>query len=269
MSGFSRKENTFVKICWYIYSFALSRRYKIVIKGIELLEAPGGKIMFPNHQSHVDPQIMAIQTFKYSGITPVVADRFFKIPVIKFFLRKWEAVKVSDLKSNRDMNILQRMNKEIHEAAKRGKAVIIYPSGQLTDQGIERVYNKQGAYSLMADLPDNVKVLGVRISGLWGSIWSKAWEGKQPPFLPTYIKAIGIWFANLIFFAPKRTVTIEFVDITKEAKEQAKNDRKTFNAFLENFYNVNGMQEPVYIKHFFFAPRSKRKLPENLRKKTE
>src|SRR5258708_3927007 len=169
MLGFKRKENSIVIICWHAYHFILSRRYKIVIKGIELLEAPGGKIMFPNHQSHVDPQIMAIQTFKYSGITPVVAERFFKIPVIKFFLRKWEAVKVSDLKSNRDTNILQRMNKEIHEAARRGKAVIIYPSGQLTDQGIERVYNKQGAYSLMTDLPDDIKVLVVRIHGLWGS----------------------------------------------------------------------------------------------------
>ena len=66
-------------------------------------------------------------------------------------------------------------------------------------------------------------------------------------------------FANLIFFLPKRDVTYEFVDITEMTKEFAKEDRKTFNDYLENFYNANGIEEVKFIRHFFFLPLKKPK----------
>ena len=100
-------------------------------------------------------------------------------------------------------------------------------------------------------------------------MFSQAWDGTRPAFLPAYLKAIFYFFTNLIFFCPKRDVTLEFVDITEEAKKQSLNDRRTFNNFLEEFYNYNGIQEPAYIKHFFFFPKSKRKLPESIAKKDD
>ncbi len=263
----SQESNLTIKICWYFYRFILSRRYTTIIKNVELLNTESGKLILPNHQSHIDPQIMALETYKYGGVVPVVAERFFKIPVIRYFLKEWGAVKVSDLKAgNRDTKILQKITTQVAEALKDGKNVIIYQSGQLTDQGIEKIYNKQGAFAIVAELPENVQVLGVRINGLWGSVFSKAWKGKQPNFLLTFLKAIFLLSANFIFFSPKRIVTLEFVDITAEAKEHSKIDRKTFNTFLENFYNKNGREEATYVRHFFYLPKSKRKLPENLRK---
>ena len=266
----AEKKNLTITICWYFYQFILSRRYTVVIKGVELLKTDCGKLILPNHQSHLDPQIMALETYKFGGVVPVVAERFFKIPVISYFLREWGAVSVSDISGgNRDVNLLQRITTQVRAALDQGKNVIIYPSGQLTDQGIEKIYNKQGAHALVSDLPENVQVLGVRINGLWGSIWSKAWEGKQPNFLMTYLKAILLLTSNLIFFSPKRVVTLEFVDITAEAVEQSKKDRRTFNAFLENFYNKNGEEPATYVRHHFYLPKSKRTLPENLKRKVE
>ena len=242
------------------------------MKGTDLLQKKGGKLVLPNHQSHVDPQIIAVQLFKYTPIVPVVNANFFKIPVIKFFLRKWGAIPVAQLKKgSRDSNVLKNIFAGTNKALDEGKCVIIYPSGQLQSVGIEQVKNKQSAHVVVSNLSDDseTRILGTRISGLWGSSFSQAWKGRRPKFLPTFLKGIGFWFANLIFLVPKRQVEIEIIDITDEAKLQSKNDRRAFNAYLDTFYNINGFEEPSFIKHFFFLPKSKRKLPANVLKKTK
>lgn len=253
-----------------VYTFILSRRYRVKIKGVELLQKKGGKLILPNHQSHIDPQIIGTLFYKYTEIVPVVNESFFKIPFVSFFLKRWGAIPVAEFKKgNRDPHVMNTIFAGVNTALEEGKSVIIYPSGQLQELGIEKIKNKQSAHVVVSNLSDEstTRILGVRISGLWGSTFSKAWTGKQPPFLPVFIKGIGYFFANLIFLSPKRDVHFEIIDITDEAKQQSKNDRRTFNTYLEQFYNVNGIEEPSYIKHFFFAPTSKRKLPERIIKK--
>lgn len=248
-----------------LYKFILSRRYKVKISGLELLQKPGAKLVLPNHQSHVDPQIIAIECYKYSDLVPVVSERFFKIPIVKFFLRKWNAVSVSDFRAgNRDPNVLKNIFSKVIVALENGKTVIIYPSGQLQETGIEKIKNKQAAYVIVSDMPESTRILGLRIRGLWGSTFSTAWNGTKPPFLKVFLIGIFYFFANLIFLVPKRTVTLDFVDITEEAKAQSKKDRASFNTYLEEFYNYDGLQQPYYVKHFFFLPKSKRKPPKNL-----
>lgn len=247
------------------YTFVLSRRYRVSIKGLDLLQKEGGKLVLPNHQSHMDPQLVALECYKYSDIVPVVNEKFFRIPVIKFFLRKFEAVSVSDFKSgNRDPHVLKNIFSKVIAALEKGKTVVIYPSGQLQETGLEKIKNKQSAYAVVKDLPDDTRILGLRITGLWGSTFSWAWTGKKPSFLLAYFSGIFIFFANLIFLCPKRNVTFEFIDITDEAKKMSTEDRRTFNTYLEEFYNKDGHQKPVYVRHFFFLPRMKNKLPKAL-----
>ena len=68
---------------------------------------------------------------------------------------------------------------------------------------------------------------------------------------------------------PQTEPAEKIVDITEEAIRQSKNGRRQFNAYLESFYNANGIEEPTYVRHFFFWPKSKRKLPENIVKAYE
>lgn len=247
------------------YKFVLSRRYRVKISGLELLQKEGGKLILPNHQSHVDPQIIAVECYKYSEVVPVVNERFFRIPVIRFFLRKWGAVSVSDFKSgNRDPHVLKNIFAKVIVALKDGKTVIIYPSGQLQETGLEKINNKQSAYAIVRELPEETTILGLRIKGLWGSSFSWAWKGTRPIFLALYLKGIFYFFANLIFFCPKRSVSLEFFDITEDAKKESLGGRHSFNLFLEKFYNQDGSQQALFIKHFFFFPKSRRKLPENI-----
>lgn len=254
-----------MKVMISFFSFVLSRRYKIKVKGEDLLHEPGAKLLLQNHQSHIDPQLLGVYVALRSDLVPVISEKFLRIPIIGSILRSLDAVAVSDLKhGNRDPNVLKNIQSKIKEALEKGKSVLIAPSGTVAQAPIERIKNKQSAHALVSDLPDGVKVIGVRINGLWGSMWSVAWMGKRPDFLRTLLKGIFYILANLIYFLPKRQVTFEFVDITEEAKLQAKSDRKTFNSYLEEFYNVYGPEEVTYIKHFFYFPKMKREYPPNL-----
>jgi long-chain-fatty-acid--[acyl-carrier-protein] ligase len=248
-----------------VFSFVLSRRYIINVKGVNHLHDAGAKFILQNHQSHIDPQLLGVFVAQHCNFVPVISEKFLRIPVIGFILRTWDAVAVSDLKhGNRDRHVLTKMFSKIMDALRQGKSVLIAPSGQITDTPVERIKNKQSAHAMVSSLPDNARVIGVRVGGLWGSMWSVAWMGKKPNFLYTLLKGIFYLFANLIFFVPKRRVTFEFVDITEEAKLQAKSDRRTFNNYLDGFYNVNGAEEVTYIKHFFYFPKMRRKYPKNL-----
>ncbi|RLD56407.1 MAG: hypothetical protein DRJ05_11350 [Bacteroidetes bacterium] len=240
------------------YKLILSSRYKVIIKGEDVLLTDSPKLVLPNHVSHVDPQIISIYLYEYTDFVPVVAEGFFKIPVIKYFLRKLDAVKVT--KSKRDVDLLNRINTQIIDAIKKGKSALIFPAGQLSFDGIERIKNKQGAFSIANQLPESTRIVGVRISGLYGSMWSTAWNGKRPEFFSTYLLGIVYFFANLIVFCPRRTITLEFVDITKEAKEKVRTGRQAFNDYLEVFFNLNGPEKAVFIRHLFYFPKIKNKV---------
>ena len=261
----NNKPSLFIKAMLSFFSFMLAKRYKIKVKGENLLNEPGAKLLLQSHQSHIDPQILGVFIAKRNGLVPVISEKFLRIPILGAILRLFNAVSVSDLKhGNRDPNVLKNIFSEIMVALKNGKSVLIAPSGQIAHEPFERIKNKQSAYVLVSNLPDHVKVIGVRVNGLWGSMWSVAWMGKRPKFLPTFLKGIFYIIANLIFFLPKREITFEFVDITETAKMESQSDRKSFNNYLEEFYNVYGAEKVTYIKHFFYFPKMKRKYPTNL-----
>ena len=243
-----------------VFKFFLTRRYRIKIKGGELLNQTGAKLVLPNHPAQIDAQILVPITNKHWDIVPVVSARFLKIPFVSYILKGMNAVPVSDLsRGSRNNNVLNDILVGTTDALKKDRSVILYPAGSIKMQAKERIINKKSTYSVLQILPENASVIGVRITGLWGSMWSVAWQGKKPKFGPTFLKSVFYIFANLIFFLPKRQVTYEFVDITDEIKQYAKQDLKTFNDYLENFYNADGPEDVKFIRHFFFLPLMKPK----------
>ncbi|NTW32953.1 MAG: 1-acyl-sn-glycerol-3-phosphate acyltransferase [Bacteroidetes bacterium] len=252
-----------MKLIIIIFRFFLSRRYKVEIKGSEILKSKSAKFILPNHQAVVDPQLVFAYVSKFCTVVPVITEGYFKNPLLRIILKTIKAVPVSDLAAgNRDINVLNTIFTNVTNALKNGRNVLLYPSGQIAGQGYEKIFNKQSAWAIVFNLHDNTQVIGVRISGLWGSIWSKAWMGKSPDFFKTFLKSVFYIFANLLFFVPKRKVVIEFFDITAEAKIKSEESRSAFNLFLEKFYNINGVEEAKYLKHFFYVPSLKRNLPD-------
>jgi 1-acyl-sn-glycerol-3-phosphate acyltransferase len=244
-----------MKLFTKIYYFFLTRRYKVTIKGQEILNEDGPKLILPNHPAYVDAQLLGSLTSQYWKIAPVVSEKFVNMPIVGFFLRKSGAVPVSDLKyGNRDPHVLDKIVKNVGKAFENGRSAIVYPAGQIKRAAHEKINNKQTAFNLVSNFPSNVPVIGVRITGLWGSMWSTHETGVPPKFWKTFAKSTLIIFGNLVFFCPKRKVSIEFVDITVQARECATGDRKSFNTFLEGFYNVDGAEKVINRKRFFFMP---------------
>jgi len=248
-----------------ILRFFLSLRYTIEIKGLEVLEHKGANLILPNHQALVDPQILVTQLWEKVPIVPVVTEGMYNIPLLKTVFKKLEAVSVSDLSAgSKDTDVLKNITTQINCSLKTGHTVLLYPGGQLCGQGYEKIFNKKSAHSSVSELPQDTRVIGIRIHGLWGSMWSRAWIGKTPNLITTYLKALGYVLANLIFFCPRRKVYIEIEDITDYAKELALKDKKTFNDGLEKFYNKYGEEPVLFLKHYFFAPQLKRDLPAHI-----
>jgi long-chain-fatty-acid--[acyl-carrier-protein] ligase len=78
-------------------------------------------------------------------------------------------------------------------------------------------------------------VVMIRITGLWGSSFSKAFEGKMPNPFSQLKKTLLMILQNGIFFLPKREVSIELEFLSKDLSHfEKKND---LNQFLENWFN--------------------------------
>ena len=236
----------------------ISLRYKVTIKGTEVLRNTAPVLILPNHPALIDPVLLISQIYRYSLAIPVISSTYYDIPLLRSIFSGWGAVRVSNLEAgSRNINVLNEITRSVLKAFRRGRSVVLYPSGQLAGQGYEKILNKKSAQKIVNKIPDDVSVIGVRMTGLWGSMWSKARTGKTPNFFVQLLKAIFYIFANLIFFLPRRKVTIEMEDLTLQAKTNAQLGIKPFNLFLENYYNFHGEENPNFLSNFFYRDNKK------------
>jgi long-chain-fatty-acid--[acyl-carrier-protein] ligase len=124
-----------------------------------------------------------------------------------------------------------------------GGNVIFYPSGHIWTEPKEEIGTRQLAYNICRAIGEagesmrNVQVIGVRTSGLWGSIWSRKGRKTSPAFVPTLVKSVLLW----LFWSPfvsRRRVNMHIENLTGRVKEWAQGTRLEFNAKLEEWYNV-------------------------------
>jgi len=264
-----KKTGSFIVLLSKILAFKirllLRFRYRISIKGSEVLQNNSPILFLPNHQALIDPFILLSQIYRFSTVTPVVSEKYFNIPIAKWYFKQLGAVPVSDLeKGSRDIQVLKSITRSVYKGFRRNNNIVIYPSGQIAGQGYEKIFNKKSVYHIVSTIPDDVQIVGVRITGLWGSMFSKAKTGKSPDFFIQILKGIFYVLANLLFFLPKRTVSIEFEDLTSVAKEKVILGQKPFNTFLEDFYNLYGEEPALFLKHIFYLPQSKRNLAQKI-----
>ena len=230
----------------------LKLRYKVSLKGTDILKKEHSLLLLPNHQALVDPIILIANIYPYVMVSPAVTSGFYDFFLFKPFLKYLGAIRVSDLQNgSRNVNVLKDISRAIIKGLRREKSVVLYPSGQISNGGQERIANKKSAQKVVSKLPGNAKVIGVRINGLWGSMWSKAKTGKSPDFFLQLLKGVFYVLINFLFFLPKREVSIEFVDLTSEALVHSREDRKHFNSFIEQFYNQQLSEEPLWVSYTF------------------
>lgn len=224
----------------------LARRYDVEVDGDGLPDgARAGAstapalLVLPNHPAMVDPMLVGA-AFWRTPLKPLVDEAFFRAGfVAPRALRTLGAVPVPDLRAHRSKagaSIARGLNDIVVLALERGDNVVFYPSGHIYTENRESIGTRQLAYNVVRALPPNVRVIGVRTTGLWGSIWSRAGRTSSPKFVPTLVKSVLLWFFYAPF-APRRKVWMHVEDLTDAARDWAGGTRLEFNRELEAWYN--------------------------------
>ena len=221
--------------------WVFARRYKVEVDGRQAVPQDRPILVLPNHPAMVDPMLVGV-TFWKTPLKPLSDELFFHTGIVApRVLKTLGAVAVPDLRRHRTAKgatIARGLGDIVKSTLKSGGNVIFYPSGHIqTEREHEDIGTRQLAYNICGDLPEGVRVIGVRTRGLWGSIWSRAGRKDSPPFVPTFVKSVFLW----LFwspFVPRRRVTMHIEDLTDRVKEWSGLTRLEFNRRLEEWYNA-------------------------------
>ena len=247
----------------YIIRISLKIRYRITIKGKENLSKEAlsrskGILFLPNHPCQMDPVIVASLLWGRFSPRAMMAEYVYYTPGIHWIAKKIRAVPIPNF--DLSMNSYKRKvnDKAFDEAIdtiENNGNFLIYPGARLKHTNKEVVGGASGVHRILQDVPEANIVL-VRTTGLWGSRFSRAISGTVPSFGSTFFGAIKDAFKNLIFFMPKRRVTVEFVSNPPDFPYNG--TRSEINQYLETFYNTGheGQEEEgeplVLVSNYFW-----------------
>lgn len=256
---------------WLLFVFLnvrllISLRYKIKIEGLEnltkdALKKSGGILFLPNHPAEIDPIIMMMVLWKRFHPRVLVVDYMFNVKTFRYFLRLIRALAVPNMDIFVNKWKSHQLDKVFAETVKRlksGENFLIYPSGRLKLTGIEALGGAFFVHDLVKACPEANVVL-VRTTGLWGSMFSRAQNGKVPDMGKTLLEGAKILLKNGIFFTPRRTVKIEISLAPNDFPFAA--ERAEFNKYLESWYNrypYPGLEPMVLVPYKFW----KKELPK-------
>jgi acyl-CoA synthetase (AMP-forming)/AMP-acid ligase II/1-acyl-sn-glycerol-3-phosphate acyltransferase/acyl carrier protein len=231
-------------ILLYLMRFALWFRYRVTIKGLDqinpkVLNRPGGVLFLPNHPTiFVDPTLVTLAIWKKYPIRPVIVDYMYYTSLIHIIMRFMNALPIpnfvtssNSLKKKRADQVIETMINDL----KHQENFLIYPAGKTKHQARE-VIGASGVHRIIQSVPEANVVL-VRTTGLWGSRFSRALTAGHapPPMFETIWWGMKTALKNLLFFTPRRNVTIEFVPAPSDFPYQG--SRLEMNRYLEKWYN--------------------------------
>lgn len=222
---------------------ALWFRYKVTIKGLEkltpqALSKSGGVLFLPNHPSlFVDPAIVSLAVWPKYPIRPLIVEYQFYAPVVHSVMTALDALPIPNFHTSSNSFKRKRNEKAwqtVITELRKGQNFLIYPAGKLKLTGYEAIGGASGVHRILQEAPEANVVL-VRIKGLWGSSFSRAITGTVPSLFPTVWQGVKHVFKNLLFFSPRRHITIEFEPAP--ADFPFKGSRLELNHYLEAWYN--------------------------------
>ncbi len=229
---------------------ALWFRYKVTVKGLEkltpeYLNKSGGVLFLPNHTAvFVDPALVSLAVWPKFPIRPMIVEYQFYAPYVNRIMPFLDALPVpsfnastNSLKRNRSDKVIQTVIQDL----RGGQNFLIYPAGKTKSTDYESIGGASAVPRIISEVPEANIVL-VRVKGLWGSSFSRAVTGTVPPLFPTIWSGMKHAFKNLLFFSPRRHVTIEFEPAPADFPQRG--SRIEINRYLEEWFNKpDGLSE--------------------------
>jgi long-chain-fatty-acid--[acyl-carrier-protein] ligase len=253
-----------------ITKWLLSLRYHVSIRGLEAVAAKGKKgiLFLPNHPALIDPIILA--AYLRTPFAPRAladkdqVDRF----LIRWLVRRTGVRIIPSMATygSAARSEIEKALDESIEGLKHGENLLLWPGGRAYRGYLEDLGGNSAVERILQQYPD-VRVVLVRIKGLWGSSFSWA-SGRKPEVAKTLCKGFFSLLASGIFFAPHRNVTIEFYEPPNLPRprsclpqEDTGADRNTLNRFLEAYYNTDA-QHNTYVPYTIWEKGGPVTLPE-------
>lgn len=256
-------------------------RYKIKVKGLENINSKtcsrlGGILFLPNHPAEVDPVILGSILWPRFKPRPMIVDWIMKLPIVAVIMKLMRAVSIPNFedKSSPDKRLqAEESFNQVVRGLKEKDNFMVYPAGRLKMTEQESLGGASGVYKIIQANPD-INVVLVRTTGLWGSRFSRGWDGKKVIFIDAVLHAFWTIIKNGIFFVPKRKVLVEF-ELANESFPFY-GSRFELNRYLENWYNQR--RDPLHlVPYTIFSNRVRHphnfenpvididKVPENIR----
>lgn len=227
-------------ITYYLVKVLIKIRYNLKVTGLSSLKLSSsslGTLFLANHVALIDPVLLEYVLWKKFKPNPVAVDYLFKDKIISFLLSQVNAISVPSFSSFSEKANVHKFNETCDQVISRlrsGKNVLVYPSGQLTQNGKERIKGQSLTFKILQQVPD-VQIVLIRTEGLWGSSFSKYLTGKTPHLQKVFLNALKVTLSKLFFFLPKRRINIR---IEKSKKDDlAQLDKVALNEYLEGWFN--------------------------------
>lgn len=235
----------------------LALRYRVRVHGLDKARALKGPLLIlPNHPAFIDPVLLLTWLYPELKPRPFLYEGNFTGPLY-LLMPLMNAIRVPDL-DQASAEARARAEQAIDSlkgALRHGDNALLWPSGLLQRVGLERLGAARTVSDVLKAVPE-VKVVLVRTRGLFGSRFSYGYTGKRPAMVRRLLQGAGHILANLIFFAPRRTVDITLEHVPRERLPGL--DREVLNPWLEQWYNAPGQEQPTFVPaHFLFGPRTR------------
>jgi long-chain-fatty-acid--[acyl-carrier-protein] ligase len=237
----------------------LRLRYRIRTTGLEPVAARGsrGILFLPNHPALIDPVIVITELYaRFAPASLADRDRISK-PLLSWVTRKFGARPMPDPGRHGEASrkAVEQALQECAQLLREGGNLVLYPGGHLMASRFEELGGNSAVETILKLAPETRVVL-VRTRGLWGSRFSRA-QGR-PEFMNVLVSGVRTVLANLLFFTPRRQVTVEAqepLDLPRAAGREAMNRR------LEAFYNEAALPA-LHVPYTFWEAGGIRPLPE-------
>ena len=222
----------------------MSFRYRVTIKGLDRIlkelsvKEKKGLLILPTHVAKIDPIFAMLAFWPKLSPRPLVLDDFFYMHSLRFLMRILRALPCPNMEVGVNHWKLRQL-KKVQEAIVLGlmqkETFLIYPSGKLKLASKEVLGGSSFVPTILKEVGTHADVMLVRITGLWGSRFSRALTGKVPSLMEMTFVCMKDIVQNLLFLTPKREVTIECELVPQ--KFYALKGRQEINQFLETWFN--------------------------------
>ncbi|MCX7847904.1 MAG: phosphopantetheine-binding protein, partial [bacterium] len=233
----------------------LGLRYRIRVEGWEELRGLKNAIFLPNHPAEVDPVILEVLLWRRFRPRPAVIEDFYYMPVLHGLLKAMRALPIPNMEQGRSTFKVRRINRALEEVVagcRRGESFLLYPSGSLQRSGLTYIGGASALHGIL-EREAGVPLVLVRTWGLWGSSFSWYFRNRRPDLLWCLAHGVGVLLGNLIFFAPRRDVRVEFQRAPEDFPRRG--SRAEVNGWLERWYNARGEEPATVVRYSRWSGR--------------